>query len=286
MSRYIDRLPEPAKKRPVKVIVATASRTGTRSVFSAMKTLGFKTYHMAECLRQSDNSHMQVLNEAIRAQYDRYSGIKQYTRQDFDKWFAEYDCIIEMPFFLGPEILKAYADDPSIKFILTERDPDKWVTSVNNTIGGIFKTAISFPMNFLKYFNSYLYWFFNLHISLYGALADGTVPGDENNVEALRRNYVSYIDMAKRILPADRLCYFRLEDGLGWEEICPFLDVPIPDEPFPNAYVPEDFKRRVGNLLSPRIRRATLTLVAVAVPVLGLLAHLGFKYHAALKQGL
>lgn len=92
--------------------------------------------------------------------------------------------------------------------------------------------------------------------------------------------------MAKRVLPADRLCYFRLEDGLGWEQLCPFLDLPIPDEPFPSAFVQEDFKRAVGELLRPRVRGATLTLAAVAVPVLGLLAHLGFKYHASSKLGL
>ncbi|KAG5996240.1 hypothetical protein E4U43_002896 [Claviceps pusilla] len=276
--RYIDRLPEPTNRTPVKVIVATASRTGTLSVYRAMKILGYKPYHMAECCLQGGIPHMQILDEAIRAEYNRFAGIKRYTKADFDKWFAEYDCLVEVPSFLGPEILKAYVDDLSIKFILTDRDPDKWVTSLNNTAGGIVQSAHGFRMKVLRYFDGYLDWLLSLNESIYGALADGTLPGEENNRAALRRNYISYIDMAKRILPADRLCYFRLEDGLGWEQICPFLEVPIPDEPFPDANVQENFKRELGSWIAPSTQRAILNLGVVAVPVLATLAYLGFQY--------
>ncbi|KAG5926551.1 hypothetical protein E4U42_003174 [Claviceps africana] len=277
MSRYIDRLPEPSSKTPIKVIVATASRTGTFSVYQAMKILGYKTYHMAECIT-SGVSHMQILDEAIHAQYNRFAGIQRYARADFDKWFAEYDCVVEIPFFLGPELIKAYADDPNVKFILTERDPDKWVTSFNNTVGGVVQFRHGFPINILRHFDGFLNSFLNLNNSIYTSISDGTLPGDEKNETALRRNYVSYIDMAKRILPADRLCYFRLEDGLGWEQICPFLELPIPDQPFPDANVPEFFKKRVGNRFKPGIQRAMLKLGVVAAPVLGSLAYLCFKY--------
>ncbi|KAG6152619.1 hypothetical protein E4U37_003738 [Claviceps purpurea] len=295
MSRYIDRLPEPAVTTPVKIIVATASRyatppfsyhgnsvlihgrTGTFSVYEALKRLGFKTYHMAECCTEGGVPHMQVLDEAIRATHNRYAGIKRYTKADFDKWFAEYDCIVEIPYFLGLDILQAYADDPNIKFILTDRDPDKWVTSINNTVGGIVQSANSFPMNTLQHFSGYLYWFLNLNRTLYGAIADGTDPGGKNNREVMRRNYISYINMAKRILPADRLCYFRLEDGLSWEQICPFLGIPIPDEPFPDANVQENFKKVVGGWMAPGVQSAVLRLGAVMVPMLGSLAYLGLK---------
>lgn len=56
-----------------------------------MKILGYKTYHMYECVIFGGTPHMQVLCEAIEAQYNRYSGIKRFNRQDFDKWLAEYD---------------------------------------------------------------------------------------------------------------------------------------------------------------------------------------------------
>ncbi|KAG6020786.1 hypothetical protein E4U41_002726 [Claviceps citrina] len=87
--------------------------------------------------------------------------------------------------------------------------------------------------------------------------------------------------MAKRVLPADRLCYFRLEDGLGWEQICPFLGIPIPDEPFPDANVQENFGKGVFGWLGPKIEDAALKLGGlVAVPVLASLAYLGLGYCA------
>lgn len=92
---------------------------------------------------------------------------------------------------MGPEVLEAYADDPNVKFILTDRDPDKWVTSVNNTAGDIYTKLHQFPLNVLKYFNTDVASFLRLNKLIYGAISDGTAPGDENNREALRRNYVS-----------------------------------------------------------------------------------------------
>ena len=33
-------------------------------------------------------------------------------------------------------------------------------------------------------------------------------------------------------MPKDKLLVFKLEDG--WKPLCEFLDVPVPDEPFPH----------------------------------------------------
>ncbi|KAG6000330.1 hypothetical protein E4U21_005608 [Claviceps maximensis] len=186
MSRYIDRLPEPTSRTPVKVIVATAS-----SIYEAMKILGYKTYHMVECCTEGGLPHIQILTEAIRAEHNRFSGIKRYTKTDFDKWLAEYECIVEIPFFLGSEMIKAYADDPNVKFILTDRDADKWVDSFNNTLGREAKSSAVFPMNILKHFDGYLGGILGCNSAIYGAVADGTLPGDENNRAAVRRNYIS-----------------------------------------------------------------------------------------------
>lgn len=89
--------------------------------------------------------------------------------------------------------------------------------------------------------------------------------------------------MAKRVLPADRLLYFRLEDGLGWEQICPFLEIPVPDQPFPRPNDTENFKKEVSNWMNPRIQNAMLKMGALVVPVIGSLAYFGIKYGSALK---
>lgn len=99
-------------------------------------------------------------------------------------------CLIEIPSFLGPALLDEYVEDPEVKFILTERDPDRWAKSVNGTAGFIITAAASFPLNILKYFDEELRIFLALNTTLYAVLADGTKPGQPGNEAALTRNYV------------------------------------------------------------------------------------------------
>jgi hypothetical protein len=40
-------------------------------------------------------------------------------------------------------VIEAYVDDPNVKFMLTERDPEKWVAPFNNTAGTLMKRPIA-----------------------------------------------------------------------------------------------------------------------------------------------
>lgn len=86
--------------------------------------------------------------------------------------------------------MEGYINDPEVKFILTERDPDKWVRSFNNTAGAAAMNGNVFPMNILKHFNNELWGFFNNCQIMYWSMSDGTDPGHPNNEEALRKNYI------------------------------------------------------------------------------------------------
>ena len=55
-----------------------------------MRILGFSPYHMTEACF-SGPVHMKILEEAVIAQHNRFSGIKRYERVDFDKWLSDYD---------------------------------------------------------------------------------------------------------------------------------------------------------------------------------------------------
>lgn len=88
------------------------------------------------------------------------------------------------------EAIGAFAEDPDVKFILTERDPDKWVKSVNNTVANVVKIGSSFPYAILKHFDTHWYRFLDLMQLMYLTLSDGTNPGDPGNEAALRRNYI------------------------------------------------------------------------------------------------
>jgi hypothetical protein len=45
-------------------------------------------------------------------------------------------------------------------------------------------------------------------------------------------------------IPADRLLVFDVADG--WEQLCTFLKVPVPDTPFPNRNQRGDFWANLG----------------------------------------
>ena len=54
----------------------------------ALKTLGYKPYHMKTCF-ETGASHINVLNDAIRAKYHGEGTV--YGKGEFDRWFADYD---------------------------------------------------------------------------------------------------------------------------------------------------------------------------------------------------
>lgn len=64
-------------------------------LYEAMKILGFKPYHMVEVIEER---HMRVLQEAIVAQSNRFSGIKRYSKPDFDKWMGDFDVSTAVPY--------------------------------------------------------------------------------------------------------------------------------------------------------------------------------------------
>ncbi|KAF9893853.1 hypothetical protein FE257_010023 [Aspergillus nanangensis] len=243
-----------------------------------MTILGYTPYHMLEVLTKHGYSHMKIVREAVIAANDRFSGIPRYQRPELDKWLAEYDCLIEIPSYIGMRAMESYAKDPDIKFILTERDPDKWVRSFNNTAGEVGKAANVFPMNILKRFDAELGGFFENTQLMYWAMSDGTDKGHPDNEAALRKNYIEYIHAVKETLPQDRTLVIKLEDGLGWAQICPFLEMDIPDQPYPQANVQEKFQAIIGDFMRPRVMAAMVRLGVVVAPTLGVAGYLGWKY--------
>ncbi|GES57833.1 hypothetical protein ATEIFO6365_0002076800 [Aspergillus terreus] len=278
MSREIDRLPQPCGRRKTKLIIASCSRTGTLGLYSALKILGYHPYHMVELVLNGGVTHMKLMIENVVANRNRLSGIKRYNREDVEKWLADYDCLIEIPSYLGIDVLEEYAADPDVQFILTERDPGAWARSVNNTAGRIVTMAATFPSSVLRHFNRSLGVFFHLNELVYWAVSEATNMDNPDNEACLRRSYIEYIQTVKQILPKDRTLVIRLEDGLGWEQICPFLGVPIPKEDYPKPNDPKMFEEISETLLRPWVKAAMVRLGMFVVSTLGVVGYLGWRY--------
>lgn len=90
----------------------------------------------------------------------------------------------------------------------------------------------------------------------------------------------------KEIIPADRLCLIQLEDSLGWEKICPFLDVQIPEDAYPGRKEPQKYKKIVEGFLQPKIIAAAMRLSTVAIPTVGILGWAAVKFAPCLFDAL
>ncbi|KAK6825429.1 hypothetical protein PG990_003237 [Apiospora arundinis] len=259
MSRHIDRLPAPADPKPKKLIVLSAPRTGTHGLYLALKALGFKPYHMVEVFANGAD-HCQYMTEGLQASAE--GTFPPYGRAEFDKWFADYDIIVEMPFFMLTEVVQAYPDG---KFLLMERDPDKWAKSWLNTIGPLTLKFTQFPTNIFKYFDP-----LSRAMGRFGVLNRRIYFQSDKNDEAAHRNlvayYKNYIAKVKAIVPPQQLKVCRLEDGFGWDEICPYLGVPKPAEgtEWPSRNQPEEFFEISSKIFAAGSNKALVTASVLA----------------------
>ncbi|KAI1500169.1 hypothetical protein F5X99DRAFT_387227 [Biscogniauxia marginata] len=260
MPRLIDTFPTPKEEHEKKIIVLSRSRVGTFSLYQALKILGYKPYHMYETVI-GGCEQMNIFEEALRCKY--LGAGKPYGKLEFDKWLAEYDCVVEIPQFFIEEFIEFY---PNAKFIVTERSVESWVKSVENTAGPMFLATRSFPLAAIRWIDGYTDAFCTLHDALEYAFFRG--KGIENGIEDAVREHLEGIAKAKAMVPREQLLVAKLEDGFGWEEICPFLGNEIPAVRYPKGNAPAEFKKIGDDIFGPKIAKfAVIAITAVLVPV-------------------
>jgi Sulfotransferase domain len=223
----------------LEVIGAGLPRTGTLSLKTALERLGFgPCHHMFEIY-----AHLELV--------DRWSSVPT-TRAGWERVFAGYRSSVDWPAsFFWREQATAF---PQAKVILTVRDPDRWYASLRTMVSLRAEAmAADDPSQTAA-------GFFEARFArlqpLLGRIVCGTfgdvrpfpdwVPGQEQAVEAFERHASAVRDG----LPADRLLVFDVRQG--WEPLCAFLDVAVPDEPFPRLNDAEAIKRTFAGLKTGR----------------------------------
>jgi hypothetical protein len=68
---------------------------------------------------------------------------------------------------------------------------------------------------------------------------DGLFDGRLDDKDHVIGVYLAHNQQVKDEVPAGKLLVF--ESSLGWEPLCEFLDVPVPDEPYPRTNSSEEF---------------------------------------------
>lgn len=213
----------------IKVIGAGMGRTGTLSLKVALEQLGYgKCYHMIEL----------ILNEPQRVVYweQAFAG----KPVNWDAAFVGYQATVDFP---GYRVYKQLLDYyPDARVILTVRDPESWYESANATIyraepGLLGKLKMGVKVPFSARVRNQIRVF-----QLTRAVWQEDFAGRfEDRAFAIER-YQQHIADVQATVPADQLLVFDVREG--WEPLCNFLGVPVPDAPFPQTNSRAEFQSR------------------------------------------
>ncbi|KAH7321822.1 P-loop containing nucleoside triphosphate hydrolase protein [Rhexocercosporidium sp. MPI-PUGE-AT-0058] len=223
--RHVDKLP-PFNPRPVEmqVLCLGLSRTSTMSLWVALKKLGYNTYHFME-VGEPDNikdQHLLCWREALEAKV--LGKGKPYGREEFDKVLGRYSAVTDAPnACFADELLEIY---PNAKVILSVRDPDKWVASMETSYYRILGWA---PFTALAFFDKII----GTERAVCLLILQQWTNGHIYNREKLREGFIRHNQHIRDIVPKGNLFEFQLEEIGGWGPLCEFLGKDIPDEPYP-----------------------------------------------------
>jgi hypothetical protein len=200
------------------IIGAGFGRTGTLSLKFALEQLGLSPcHHMMEVFANPGQAPVWLSaakGEAV----------------DWDSLLSGYKASVDWPSCHFWRELAAHY--PEAKVILSTRDPQRWYKSISGTIfpamaGGLPEEGPQRDVLTMA-----------RHI-----VSDKTFSGVTNQahvLDVLARHEAE----VKRSIPAGRLLVFDVAEG--WEPLCRFLGVPVPDTPFPRTNSSEEFQARLS----------------------------------------
>lgn len=226
----------------MKLIGAGLPRTGTLSQKVALEMLGLgPCYHMVNVLMDLDEAP--VWRRAVDGE------------QPWDQVFEGFQATVDWP---GSYFYKELADHyPDAKVLLSVRSADGWVKSMRETIWGLFYGDILIrDLSFARCrvdakWRGYIEMMEEMW-QRSGLIADGanTTP------EAMGAAFERFNQEVQQTIPSDRLLVWS--PGDGWEPLCEFLELPVPDTPFPHLNDSKVFVDRIvdGALLALQEWRA------------------------------
>lgn len=203
------------------VIGAGVGRTGTYSLKLALNRLGVGPCH-----------HMEEVLHNMSVQTPLWSAAAA-GEPDWPQIYAGYGSAVDWPtagFFR--ELAEEY---PAARFVLTLRDPGRWADSFGATIYTLLAGRDQAPEEMRDWLDM-----------ASTVIAKTGFPPDLDR-DGLIEAFAAHNDAVREAIPANRLLVFEVKQG--WEPLCAFLDVPVPDEEFPRTNHREEFWDRVnGNI--------------------------------------
>lgn len=201
----------------LQVVGSGLGRTGTKSLQTALTALGLgPCHHMVEVFEHPETMALWIEAGA--------------GRPDWDAIFANYRSMVDYP---GAAYWRQLADYyPDAKVLHSVRDPDRWFESTQATIfapGGGVDRALSQPDSpMAAFFRSFA----------------GPFVAHMHDRTAMTDYFRRHTEEVKATIAPERLLIYEV--GSGWEPLCEFFGVPVPDEPYPSENSRAEFQARVA----------------------------------------
>jgi len=214
---------------------------------AALEQLGFgPCYHMAEIIKKPKRAVV-------------WSNISRGQPADWHEVMRGYQSAVDFPACIYyRELMQAF---PDAKVVHTVRDPERWYESTYETVYQMTNLSPLWARRLIKPLR-------NMVEMATITVWDGVFKGDFENRRRAIEIFQQHTETVKRSVPPEKLLVFDVREG--WEPLCKFLQVPIPDTPFPHLNDTEQMKRvmKIQGLLfrwGPIVLGAALLAAIVGV---------------------
>jgi len=225
----------------MKLIGAGLPRTGTLSQKIALEMLGVAPcYHMVNVLGELEETERwrQAVNNEL----------------SLDTILDGFQATVDWPgSYFTKELVELY---PDAKVLLSVRDGDSWARSMHDTIWGVLYGQILIRHMSDAWSEVDPKW--RTYIALMDEMWKRSgLMEDENTTQAYMSDAMQrYNEEVQQTVPQERLLVWTPADG--WEPLCEFLELPVPDVPFPHVNDSKQFGERIidGAMLAIQRYRA------------------------------
>lgn len=205
----------------LRVIGSGFGRTGTRSLKAALEGLGFgPCHHMEEVF-----NHPETVPLWQRIVEGDHSGLAEV--------YKGYGAQVDWP---GAHVWRAALDAfPEAKVVHSTRPPESWWRSYERTIMKLARVYREMPLP------PHILAMMDTMAPVLSAQTFGGHPEDHDTCIAALLHREAEV---RATVPAKRLLVYDVAEG--WEPLCAFLEVPVPDRPFPHLNQKGDFWEVLG----------------------------------------
>jgi hypothetical protein len=197
----------------------------------ALEQLGFAPcYHMRNVLADLENElpHWEAAADG---------------NPDWDGVFGDAQSTVDWP------SARYYADlmdyYPDAKVLLSVRSADGWVKSMRETVWGVYfgDTVLHHVSDARACIDPNWRRFIELMNRMNWDEGTGVLAGDHHSDQGLAEIMERWNEQVKSTVPADRLLVWDPKEG--WDPLCAFLEVDVPDEPLPRLNDTASFKEGI-----------------------------------------